>query len=66
MRAREACLTWFLLEPINSPFTVRLCGAVLVTVGGGGEYGSLLAARGGGFSSSIIPGIGVLFLVVRW
>ena len=69
MRAREARLTWFLLKPINSPLTVLLCVACLVTVGAGGERGSpgsLVVARVGGSSSSMISGIGVLFLVVRW
>ena len=68
MRAREARLAWFLLDPINSPSTFLLCVAVLVMVGAGGENGlpgSIVAARAGDSSSSVICGIGVLFLVVR-
>ena len=68
MRARDARLAWFLRDPITSPLTFLLCAAALVMVGAGGENGlpgSIVAARAGESSSSMISGIGVLFLVVR-
>ena len=67
MRAPDACLEWFLRDPIISPLTFLLCVAVLVDVGAGSEHGlpgSIVAARAGDSSSSMICGIGVLFLVV--
>ena len=68
MRARDARLAWFLRDPIASPLTFLLCAAALVEVGDGSEHGlpgSIVVARAGDSSSSMICGIGVLFLVVR-
>ena len=67
MRARDARLEWFPWVPITSPLTLLLCAAVLGEVGAGSEHGLpgfIVAARVGDSSSSMICGIGVLFLVV--
>ena len=68
MRARDACLEWFLWDPITSPLTLLLCAAALVEVGDGTVHGlpvSIGAALAGDYSISMIGGIGVFPLVVR-